>query len=247
MIKLSTENIFYTYEDGTEAIRNINFDSTKGKIIGIIGANGCGKSTFFHLLMGLLKPQSGSILLNDKPIKYTKQALLEYRQKVNLVFQNPDVQIFFSEIYDDLAFPLRNLGFSEKTINEKVMSAIQAVNAEDFFKKPVHFLSAGQKKRVSIAGILAIAPEILLLDEPTAGLDPSSVKTIKLILQNLKQKTTIIISSHDMDFIYELADYIYIFAKGEKIAEGDKSVFNNIPIIEKADLVQPYALQFAER
>lgn len=238
------EKLFYRYEDGTLAVDGVDFDSSKGNIIGIIGANGSGKSTFFNLLMGIFKPTSGKILLDGEAIRYNKKFLLEYWQKINLVFQNPDSQIFFSEIYDDLAFPLRNLGLSEDEIHKKVLEAIKAVNAEDFFEKPIHFLSAGQKKRISIAGILAIAPRILLLDEPTSGLDPFSVQQIQSILKKLKTKTTIIISSHDMDLIYELADYVYIFANGKKILEGDTSVFNNIEVIKTAKLMQPYALQF---
>lgn len=244
MTKITTQNLSYIYEDGTKALQNVNFDSSKGSIVGIIGANGCGKSTFFHLLMGLYKPKTGTVLLDDKPIKYSKSALIDYWQIVNLVFQNPDSQIFFSEIYDDLAFPLRNLGLSPTEIKTRVSKAIKAVDAKSFFEKPIHFLSAGQKKRISIAGVLAIEPKILLLDEPTSGLDPFSVNQIKKILKNMQNETSIIISSHDMDLIYELADYIYVFSNGEKIAEGDKSIFNNVEIIEKARLMQPYALKF---
>lgn len=194
--------------------------------------------------MGIFKPKTGSVILDGNPIKYSKSNLIDYWQKVNLVFQNPDSQIFFSEIYDDLAFPLRNLGLNEDVIKTRVLNAIQAVGAEDFLEKPVHFLSVGQKKRISIASILAIAPQVLLLDEPTSGLDPYSVNQIKTILQNIKDKTSIIIASHDMDLIYAMADYVYVLSKGHKLADGDKSIFNDVKLIEEANLMQPFAIKF---
>lgn len=244
---LKTVNLSYTYEDGTKALQNINFDSSRGKITAVIGANGSGKSTFFSNLMGLLKPQSGKILFQNTELKYGKKDLLEYRKKVNLVFQNPDSQIFFSDIYDDIAFPLRNLGFSEDEIRVRVLKAIELTCAEDFYKKPVHFLSYGQKKRIAIAGILALDVETLLLDEPTAGLDPLSTEQIKNIILSLKSAKNIIISSHDMDLIYDIADYIYIFNEGHIEAEGGKEVFLNTGILKKADLKAPWLVKFYKK
>lgn len=244
---IRTENLSYTYEDGTAALTDINFDSSKGEIVAVIGANGCGKSSFFSNLVGLLKPQKGKILFNGKELKYGKKELTEYRTKVNLVFQNPDRQIFFSDIYDDLAFPLRNLGFGEDEIKKRVETAVSAVGAETFYRKPIHFLSYGQKKRIAIAGILVLDTEILLMDEPTSGLDPLCTEQIKNIILNLRGKKRIIISSHDMDLIYGIADYIYVFNKGRIIGEGNKSIFLNEDILREASLKTPWLVKIHKK
>lgn len=244
---IRTENLSYTYEDGTQALTDINFDGSKGNIIAVTGANGCGKSSFFENLVGLLKPQKGKIFFDGKELKYGKKDLMEYRTKVNLVFQDPDKQIFFSDIYDDLAFPLRNLGFAEDEIKKRIESAITAVGAESFCGKPIHFLSYGQKKRIAIAGILVLETEILLLDEPTSGLDPLCTEQIKNIILGLKGKRRIIISSHDMDLIYDLADYVYIFNGGRIIGEGDKTVFLDKEKLHSAHLKSPWLVKIHKK
>lgn len=244
---LRAENLCFKYQDGTEALRGIDFDSSKGNVIGVIGANGSGKSTFFMNMVGLLKPTSGRLLFHGKPVDYGKKGLAELRRCVNLVLQNPDHQLFYSEVYDDIAFALRNLKVPEGIVKEKVEEAIRAVDAESFAKKPVHFLSYGQKKRIAIATALVLDLEILLLDEPTAGLDPKSAENIRRILSELKKKRTIVVSSHDIDFIHDICDYLYVFSEGKIILEGGKEIFSETEKIRSASLTTPWLIEIEKK
>ncbi len=244
MSVLKTERLTYLYEDDTIALEDINVDFSKGKRIGIIGENGSGKSTLFLNLIGILRPKKGKVIFNEKPIKYNKRFLREYRKRVNIVFQDPDKQIFYSNVYDDVAFALRNLGYEEEEVSIKVENALAKVGATEFKKKPVHFLSYGQKKRIAIASILAMDGEIVLFDEPTSGLDPFMTKEMVKILKNISKEKTIVISSHDMDLIYEICDYVYVLNKGKIIKDGlVEEVFCQEKIIKKAGLNQPWLVK----
>ena len=211
MIKI--ESLQYNYEDGTRALVDINFDLDKGRTIGVIGANGSGKSTLFLNILGILQPTKGTIYFKSHKMKYDKKSLRDYRKQVTMVFQDPEKQLFYSKVYDDVAFVLRNLDYPEDEIKIKVEQALKTVNALDLLEKPTHFLSYGQKKRIAIAGSLVLDSAVLLLDEPTSGLDPHMTKEMKKIIKDLKEEKKLIVSSHDMDFIYEVCDYIYVFMK----------------------------------
>lgn len=244
---IKTKNLYYEYEDGTKALQNINLDTSKGKIIGVIGANGSGKSTLFLNIMGILKPTKGCVEYNRVPIRYDKSYLREFRKQVNIVFQNPDQQIFYSNVFDDIAFSLRNIDIGEDTIKEKVNLALEQVGCMDLINKPVHFLSFGQKKRVAIAGVLVMDSKVLLLDEPTSGLDPFMTKEIKEIILDISRDKNIIISSHDMDLIYDICDYIYVLSKGHIIDEGQpQRVFCNDDLIDEASLSKPWLIKIYE-
>lgn len=241
------DNLEYVYEDGTKALMNINMDLDKGNIVGIIGANGSGKSTLFLNIIGILKPYSGSIKYNNIPIKYNKKFLRKYRQEVNIVFQDPDKQLFYSNVYDDIAFSLRNLNLGEKEIAEKVNKALKSVDAYDLKGKPTHFLSYGQKKRIAIAGVLVMDSNVILFDEPTSGLDPYMTGEIKKIIKNLSKEKKVIISSHDMDLIYEICDYIYILGEGQVLGQGlPEDVFLEKDLLEKAYLEKPWLVKVHE-
>lgn len=245
---MKIENLNYYYEDGNHALRDINIDTNGKNIIGVIGANGSGKSTLFLNIMGILKPKSGSIIFDGKKVKFDKKNLREYRKNVNIVFQDPEMQIFYSDVYDDIAFALRNLDYEEEQINLRVTKALKMVKAEDLIDKPIHFLSYGQKKRVAIAGILALDNKVILMDEPTSGLDPNITSQIKDIIKEISKDKKIIISSHDMDLMYEICDYIYILSKGEIIKEGRKEeVFLDTEILKKAKLNKPWLVKIHEK
>lgn len=239
------ENLTYKYDKSENALSKINMDFSKGNIIGIIGSNGSGKSTLFMNLMGILKPTSGKILFRDKEIKFDKKSLYNLRKEVGIVFQDPEKQIFYSRVYDDIAFSLRNIGLDESTINSRVNKSLRAVNGVDFINKPIHFLSYGQKKRVAIASVIAMENDIVLLDEPTAGLDPISTKAIVEIIKKLSEDNIkIVISSHDMNLIYEICDYIYVLNKGTVIEEGNtKEVFLKEDKINDAGLELPWLVK----
>ena len=160
---LRMENVTYVYEDNTVALKGVNIDLRKGKKIGIVGSNGSGKSTMFMLFLGLLKPTTGRVVFNKKELKYDKVTLSELRKKAGIVFQDPDKQIFFSSVFDDVAFALRNLKFDEKEIKERVTAAMEKTGITELQNKPVHFLSYGQKKNVSIAGAVAMNHQMIFL------------------------------------------------------------------------------------
>lgn len=239
------KNLTYKYEKKNEALKSINMDFSKGNIVGIIGSNGSGKSTLFMNLVGVLRPTRGEILYNGKILDYSKRGLYNIRKNVGIVFQDPDKQIFYSKVYDDVAFSLRNIGFKEDEIDLRVRKSLQSVNALDLIDKPIHFLSYGQKKRVAIASVIAMENEVVLLDEPTSGLDPISTKAIIEILTGLsKRGVKVVISSHDMDLIYDICDYVYILNKGSVVREGScMDVFNNEDIIINAGLNIPWLVK----
>lgn len=239
------ENLSYSYEKNNLALNNINMDFSKGKVIGIIGSNGSGKSTLFMNLMGILKPTTGKIFLHDKELKHNKNSLFNLRKQVGMVFQDPDKQIFYSRVYDDIAFALRNLGVKEGEISERVKKSLLAVNGLDFINKPTHFLSYGQKKRVAIASVIAMNHKLILFDEPTAGLDPLSTESIVEIIDNLKNDNVkIIISSHDMNLIYDICDYVYVLNKGNIVNEGyTGDIFTKDDSVINAGLELPWLVK----
>lgn len=245
MIKI--ESLEYEYNDGTVALKDINMDLDKGNVIGVIGANGSGKSTLLLNVLGMLKPTKGIVKYKNRALKYDKRFLRDYRKNVSIVFQDPEKQIFYSRVYDDVAFALRNLDVEEDKIDMKVTEALEKVKALDLKDKPTHFLSYGQKKRIAIAGVLVMDTDVLLLDEPTAGLDPHMTKEIKKVVNDLKKDKKLVISSHDMDFIYEICDYIYVLSKGEILGEGKpEEVFLDDILIEQSSLEKPWLVKIHE-
>ena len=235
----------YKYDKERKALDNVSMDFDKGDVIGIIGSNGSGKSTLFNNLMGILKATDGEILYKNNPLKYDKKSLYNLRKEVGIVFQDPEKQIFYSMVYDDLAFALRNIGMDEKSIKDRINKALDDVNGREFINRPVHSLSFGQKKRVAIASVIAMENEIVLLDEPTAGLDPLSTRAIVKIIKNMHEEgKKIVITSHDMNLIYDICDYVYVLNKGRLINEGNvEEVFISEEIIDKAGLELPWLVK----
>lgn len=167
-IQLSTENLSFTYPDGTQALKNINIEIEKGEKVAIIGPNGAGKSTLFSHFNGLTEPTSGCVKIEDKPISFEKDELLKVRQKVGIVFQDPNDQLFAPTVKEDIAFGPMNLGLSYDEVEKRVEDALKMVGMENYEDKTPHHLSGGQQKRIAIAGIIAMKPELMILDEPTA-------------------------------------------------------------------------------
>lgn len=243
MIKLN--DVSYRYKDGTHALNHIDFDVNAGNIIGLLGANGAGKTTLILSALGFLKPSSGQVLLEDKPLHYDKKFLMDLRSKVGIVFQNPDQQIFYSNVYDDIAFGPRNLKMPKEEVKQRVEWAMEMVDATDLKDKPVHFLSYGQKKRVAIAGALAMKHEVIFFDEPTAGLDPYVTEKIVSILKKISSEgIKIVLSCHDMDLIYKLCDYGYIIEGGNILkASPIESLFLDQGVLNQAHLTQPWLVK----
>lgn len=240
-IQLSTENLSFTYPDGTQALKNINIEIEKGEKVAIIGPNGAGKSTLFSHFNGLTEPTSGCVKIEGKAISFEKDELLKVRQKVGIVFQDPNDQLFAPTVKEDIAFGPMNLGLSYSEVEKRVEDALKMVGMENYEDKTPHHLSGGQQKRIAIAGIIAMKPEIMILDEPTAGLDPDGVEKVLNIMNQLnKEGMTLIISSHDIDMISKYADKIFILYNGEIIESGNKNkIFSDMELLKKAHLRTP--------
>lgn len=240
-IQLSTENLSFTYPDGTRALKNINIEIEKGEKVAIIGPNGAGKSTLFSHFNGLTEPTSGCVKIEGKPISFEKDELLKVRQKVGIVFQDPNDQLFAPTVKEDIAFGPMNLGLSYDEVEKRVEDALKMVGMENYKDKTPHHLSGGQQKRIAIAGIIAMKPELMILDEPTAGLDPDGVEKVLNIMNQLNEEgMTLIISSHDIDMISKYADKIFVLYNGEIIESGNKNkIFSDMELLKKAHLRTP--------
>lgn len=240
-IQLSTENLSFTYPDGTRALKNINIEIEKGEKVAIIGPNGAGKSTLFSHFNGLTEPTSGCVKIEGKPISFEKDELLKVRQKVGIVFQDPNDQLFAPTVKEDIAFGPMNLGLSYDEVEKRVEDALKMVGMENYEDKTPHHLSGGQQKRIAIAGIIAMKPELMILDEPTAGLDPDGVEKVLNIMNQLNEEgMTLIISSHDIDMISKYADKIFVLYNGEIIESGNKNkIFSDMKLLKKAHLRTP--------
>ena len=242
MIKV--KELSYIYEDGTQALKNIDMDFSKGRTVGIIGANGSGKSTLLLAIMGVLRSSVGSITVDGQMLGKNRNSLRDHRKRVNMVFQDPDSQIFYSRVYDDVAFGPRNLDMNEAEVSRRVEKSLGEVQMRDLKDKPVHFLSFGQKKRVSIAGVLSMEPQMIIMDEPTSGLDPKMKEELEKIIRNQSKERRIVLSSHDMDFVYEICDYVYVIRQGEVIGEGvPREVFLDRELLARASLDMPWLVR----
>lgn len=213
-VRLSIKIDSFRYPDGTTALSGINIDIKKGEFIGILGSNGSGKTTLLKVIDGLLKDFEGRITLDGHDIK--KMSPKEIYKKVGLAFQNPDDQLFASTVFEDVAFGPINMGFSENDVIRRVKKALNLVEMDGYEKKSIRNLSFGQKKRICIAGLLSMGHEILLLDEPTAGLDPMGEHKMMSLLTRLNKDngTTIVMATHNVDLVPLFLDRLYILNKG---------------------------------
>lgn len=214
---IEARELRYTYEDGTAALKGINLRAERGRITGILGANGAGKSTLFLNLNGVLQPSAGEILLDGAPVKRDRKGLTELRRRVGIVFQDPDDQLFSADVYRDISFGAVNLGLPEAEVRRRVEAAMERTGVSHLRDKPTHALSFGQKKRAAIAGVLVMEPEVLILDEPTAGLDPVGVESILGNIRDYHQahNATIILVSHSMEEVARTVDRLVVVNDGK--------------------------------
>jgi cobalt/nickel transport system ATP-binding protein len=218
---IETRDLSYSYSSGSQkALDRINFIAPRNARIAVLGSNGAGKSTLFKHFNGIFRPTSGSVLIRGEPI--TKTNIREVRKFVGIVFQNADDQIFSPTVEQDVAFGPTNLGLDSETIHHRVHEALRIMGIEDLSDRVPHHLSGGEKKRVAIAGAIAMEPEVLVLDEPTAGLDPRGIHDLLGFINDLKKSSgmTVIFSTHDVSLVPEIADYIYVMNRGRIVAQG---------------------------
>lgn len=244
-ILFNIDQLSHCYADGTIALRNVTLTIKQGKKIALLGNNGAGKSTLLLHLNGILRPTNGAIRFKGKEVAYDRKSLLSLRKQVGIVFQDPDSQLFSASVIQDISFGPQNLGLSKEEVLRKVEWAMEQTETTRFKDKPTHFLSLGQKKRVAIAGVLAMDPDIMILDEPTAGLDSYYSKQIMKVLDHIqKQGKTIILSTHDVNLAFEWADELIVMNDGEILCYGDPAtVFEQDKLIRKAHLEKPWVME----
>ena len=244
-IILEARDIRYRYPRGLEAISGISFHIRRKEKIALVGPNGAGKSTLLTMFNGMIRPDSGLMLFDNQPIGYDKVSLRTLRKRVGFVLQNPDRQIIAPTVYQDVAFGPTNLGYTEDEVKRVVTLALRHVGLEGFERRPPHHLSGGEKKRVAIAGVLAMDPDVLVLDEPTSGLDPSGSEDIMELLDELNHEgKTIIISTHDVELAYPWADRAILMLGGKILQEDIPEVaFGNPEYIRRAHLSLPTLLE----
>lgn len=243
---LTVENLNYVYGNGKPALEGINVNIYEGEKIAVLGSNGAGKSTFFMNINGVFTPAQGKIIYRG--IEVTKKNLKELRKNIGIVFQEADNQIIASTVIAEVGFGPMNLKLPKAEVLERVEEALAYMNLTDFKDRPPHYLSGGEKKRVTIADILAMKSEIIIFDEPTAALDPMNAQILEEVLERIgSEGKTIMLSTHDVDFAYRWAERVLVFSDGKIIADGSpQEIFKNSEIVKQANLKEPTMLQVFE-
>lgn len=244
---IEINNVSYKYKNGNEVLKDINIKIKDGEFVAVIGKNGSGKSTFSKLISGLEKPIKGDVIVNGINTK-SKKETIELRKNVGIVFQNPENQIIFNRVYDDIEFGIRNLSVNTENAEETIKQALKKVNMEEHIKRDSFELSLGQKQRIAIASVLALNTKIIVLDEPTTMLDPEGKKAIYDIVKNLKQQGyTIIYITNAIDEIL-LADRVIVIKNGQIQKEfNKKDILENIDILKSLDIELPMIIQIAQK
>lgn len=243
---IEINNVSYKYKNGNEVLKDININIKDGEFVAIIGKNGSGKSTLAKLISGLEKPTKGDVIVNEINTK-SKKETIELRRNVGIVFQNPENQILFNKVYDDIEFGMKNLSVNSNNTENTIKAALEKVGMQEYIKKETFELSLGQKQRITIASVLALNTKIIVLDEPTTMLDPEGKKAIYDILKNLKQLGfTIVYITNVIDEIL-LADRVIVI-KNKQIQKEfyKKEILNNIDVLKELDIGLPIILQISE-
>jgi len=245
---VKARDLCFAYPNGAPALDHLSLTIKRGERLAILGANGAGKSTLLMMLNGSLRPDAGAVEFEGKPVGYDRASLLRLRSQVGLVLQDPDDQLFAATVAEDISFGPLNMGLSPEQARLRVEEALQAMGIASLAQRPTHMLSFGQRKRVAIAGILAMRPSVLLLDEPMAGLDPQGADDLMETLTALANDgSAVVVATHDMDAAYAWADRIAIFAHGEIVADAaPDAVFGDAMLVARASLRRPAIYQIAE-
>jgi cobalt/nickel transport system ATP-binding protein len=238
---IEARGVAFTYQEGTRALDDVDFCVHSGEFVAMLASNGSGKTTLIKVLVGLLGPQKGVVRIEDRDIR--RMARKELYQRVGLVLQNPADQLFGATVADDVAYGPRNLGLQEGEVQRRVAESLAWVGAADLHDRAIHHLSFGEQKRVCVAGVLAMRPSILILDEPTAGLDPAGESLMMRLLARLnrEQGITVVLATHSVDLLPLFADRIYVLKKGKVLQQGPAGeIFCDERMIAEANLRLPY-------
>lgn len=248
-IIIKADNLYFSYDDeNSYSLNGLSLEIERGKKVAFMGANGAGKSTFFLCLNGIHKPTSGTLYLDGEPADYSKKGLLALRSKVGIVFQDPDNQLFSASVLQEISFGALNMGMSPEKAREEVEKVIKALEITPFQEKPTHSLSGGQKKQVSIADVLVMSPEVIILDEPASSLDPKHTVIVDEIVNLLVERgITVLMSTHNVDYAMKWADEIVVIDDGKTLVHDTPvSVFSNDAVLEQANLKKPAAMELFE-
>jgi cobalt/nickel transport system ATP-binding protein len=237
---VEVENLGYTYPDGTAAVRGISFRIHHGESVALVGANGAGKSTLLLHLNGYLTPSAGKVRIGDFPL--TRETVKNVRRTVGMVFQDPDDQLFMPTVFDDVAFGPLNLGLPPEEVEQRVTAALTRVEALHLRDRPPYRLSAGEKRTVAIATVLSMSPDILVMDEPTTGLDPYHRRRLIGLLNSFHH--TRIIATHDLDLVLDVCARTIVIHNGEVTADGPTAeIFADAELLSRSHLEKPLRLQ----
>lgn len=239
---LEAREVSFKFADGTWALKNISLTIDKGMKVAFVGPNGAGKTTLFLHFNGILRPSRGKIRFSGKELGYDHHSLLELRRHVGIVFQDPDIQLFCASVFQEVSFGPLNMGLTDDQVRQRVARAMSAAGITELKNRPTHFLSYGQKKRVSIADILAMDPPVIIFDEPTACLDPKLALEVMDLLEILNQQgKTVIMSTHNVDLAYSWADCIFVVKDGAVAGKGlPEDVFRDDGLLLNCDLKKPW-------
>ena len=245
---LQLENVSYAYPDGPLAVDKLSVSIHKGERVAVLGRNGAGKSTFFLLCNGILEPDQGKLYCGGKAVSRKKKDLLELHRRVGIVFQEAENQILAVTVEGEVSFGPMNLGLPVDAVQRRTEAALEAMGLEEYAERSPQYLSGGEKKRVTIADILAMSPDVILLDEPTASLDPENAARLEDILDELTRAgIALAVSTHDVDFAARFAERGLVFAGGRLVADGPmKSIFSRKELLREAGLRKPWLWQAAE-
>ena len=245
MIVLQAQALTYAYPGGVPALTGLDLSVQRGRRLAILGPNGAGKTTLLLHLNGTLRPLSGQVVLDGTVMEYSRAMLSAWRRRVGLILQDADDQLFAASVAEDVSFGPLNMGLTEPETRQRVDEALTAMGIAPLAQRSTHMLSFGQKKRVAIAGSIAMHPEILLLDEPTAGLDHQGSAHLLAVLAKLEaQGTTLVFTTHDVDLAFEVADDVALFNHGKVLAQGPaESVLADSELLQAAQLRMPFVLE----
>ncbi len=238
-LMIESRDLRFAYEKGTDVLTDVSFSLAEGEKVGLIGRNGAGKSTLLKLLVGLELPNTGTLRIRGIPVE--RKTLSEIRRMIGYVFQDSDSQLFMTTVEEDVAFAPRNYGFSEEEVEKRVTDALEKVRIPHLRKKSVYKLSGGEKKLASLATILSMTPDIILLDEPTVTLDPGNRSNLIRLLNGLD--CSLFIASHDLDFIWDTCSRVLILSEGRIVCEGpSEEILRNGDLLRKNGLELPLSL-----
>lgn len=245
-IILKARNLKFSYEGSRNlALNDFSLDIRRGAKIAFIGPNGSGKSTFFLCCNGIHRPGSGTLYYNGKPVDYSRKGLLDLRKKVGIVFQDPDNQLFSASVYQEISFGPLNLGLAKEAAKEAVERIMEEMDIVSYREKPTHALSGGQKKLVSIAGVLVMEPEIVIMDEPYSALDPKHARLVSQAVDNMSAKgITVIMATHNVDYALSWADEAVVTYEGRVLRQGTpQEIFSDPALVHTANLARPAVMR----